>query len=101
MKRLTLILILLLTHLSVNASTTYGAGSASCGTWLKHSKVKGSNYAFNISWVHGYLSAIQVNYELKEVDTDSITIFLDNYCTKHPFASISEATHELTLEIIQ
>ncbi|CCN85991.1 exported hypothetical protein [Vibrio nigripulchritudo Wn13] len=48
MKKLTLILTFLIIHLSAKAITTYGAGNASCGAWLKHSKEKGSNYAFGI-----------------------------------------------------
>ncbi|WP_039850372.1 hypothetical protein [Grimontia indica] len=100
MKKIVAILLLMLPHFSTSASVTYGAGNASCGTWLKHSEEGGSDYAFNVSWILGYLSALQVSYELEEVDVNSIKIFLDKYCYENPFDSISEATHKLTLELI-
>lgn len=102
MKKKLFILVIIMMSLNKSyAAITYGAGTASCGAWVKASRDGGSNYAFNLSWVHGYLSALQVPYDLKEADNSSIRLFLDEYCKSNPFDSISDAVHKLSLELIE
>ncbi len=102
MKRLVLPLALIaaLSFLSSNVAATftvYGAGTDSCGTWIEDRETE-SRWHQAAQWVQGYLSgtADNLNINPKETDSDSVLIWLDNYCQANPQHSVLEAARGLS-----
>jgi hypothetical protein len=79
---------------------TYGAGASSCAWWIKDKKDK-ANYHLNMQWVLGYVSAAGNCVDLKKTDSDAIAIFMDNYCSEHPYSRISDAAFELVCALME
>lgn len=98
------IFILILSSISTTAAKAdviYGVGNSSCGTWTKHSKEQGSNHAFSASWIQGYITAVQINTKLKEVDSSALIEFINNYCKKNPLERIESAALDLTIKLMK
>ena len=77
----------------------YGAGTASCGTWLADREKPMHDY--ELSWVLGWLTASSYFYEedhlgrLRHTDANAVSAWLDKYCREHPLESISLAAAQL------
>lgn len=96
------VVMLLTLPISAHAKASWvgGAGTCSCGQWIKDRKDEdsGKDYQY-LEWIHGYVSGR--NWSGKEThlpDDDAITAFLDLYCKNNPLDTIFAATLVLMQE---
>jgi len=78
----------------------YGAGVSSCGGW--NNARKSGDYYQQGSWVLGFVSSYGY-YEgktLKEVDSQALVSWMDNYCQANPLDSISDGAKQLIEALI-
>tara|TARA_Y100000296_G_scaffold52238_1_gene59834 strand:- start:403 stop:723 length:321 start_codon:yes stop_codon:yes gene_type:complete len=79
--------------------TEYGSGTNSCGSWVKWRKTK-SGWHQDGQWVNGFVSAAgYFGKELKEVDSDAMLVFMDNYCQQNPLNKIGDGAKALVREL--
>lgn len=79
--------------------------SKGCGEWVSSRKETfGPNQAAFEASVVAYLSGIatakQVDF-LRTTDWQSLTLWIDNYCSRNPLESLSNATDALAFELIK
>jgi hypothetical protein len=99
--------------LSVNlfASAVEIKGSRSCSRWMEEKRVANSAKEMNKvpvlisrSWFLGYISgradASGKNF-LKGTDSDSIFLWLDNYCRANPDKDLDQGGIDLARELMQ
>lgn len=80
-------------------------GSASCGKHLEYAREKdGWAYTSQLGWVAGYLAA--TNFYLPDTtnilgntDLQSVMVWLENYCRKHPLKHLASGMEELVIEL--
>lgn len=93
------------------AATVEIKGSRSCSKWIEEKRIANSTKELNKipvlitrSWFLGYLSGRADesgrNF-LKGTDSDSIFLWLDNYCQAHPNIDLDKAGIELARELMQ
>jgi hypothetical protein len=98
-----------LLSLSVFASAVEIRGTRSCSKWTEEKRLADGAKEMNRipvlitrSWFLGYLSgrasATGKNF-LKDTDSDSIFLWLDNYCRAHPKAELDRAGDDLAREL--
>lgn len=90
-------------------------GNPSCGGWIlsrEEEKMEdaawhtGWKVLVNNAWLTGYVSGInssesqQIDF-LKNVDGDSLYLFVDKYCQEHPLDDISQAADALYAELLR
>ncbi len=86
-------------------------GARSCSKWIEERRMESSTKEMNRipvlitrSWFLGYLSgraeASRRNF-LKGTDSDSIFLWLDNYCRANPSKDLDSAGIELARELMQ
>jgi hypothetical protein len=100
---------LLLFNLCAAAVETMGARS--CGKWLEEKRLAKSAREMNRipvlitrSWFLGYLSGRAEESRkdfLKGTDSDSIFLWLDNYCLANPQLGLDKAGTDLARELMQ
>jgi hypothetical protein len=93
------------------ASAVEIQGVRSCGKWIEEKRIAKSPKEMNKvpvlitrSWFLGYLSgrAEQSGKNfLKGTDSDSIFLWLDNYCQANPQADLGRAGIDLARELMQ
>jgi hypothetical protein len=93
------------------ASTVELMGARSCGKWMEERRIAKSAKEMNKvpvlitrSWFLGYLSgrADQSGRNfLKGTDSDSIFLWLDNYCQANPKMELDQAAIALSRELMQ
>lgn len=93
----------LVTENSANAASisVIGAGAVSCGKWLEQRGDKRAR-AEAAQWVFGYLAAYNAANEARQVevhDTQSVTAFLDRYCSINPLQAVPAAAAALVEEL--
>lgn len=86
--------------------TITSLGTPSCGAWTKHGQAKkrGDNVdaLMDRSWLVGYLSGMSTGRSIDALhgtDYDSLVLWMDNYCDRHPLERISKGADELWLEL--
>jgi hypothetical protein len=87
--------------LFLQADDIYGVGTASCGQWLADSKEDGRAAQYDLSWILGFISAINSASpprSMKHVDAAGMRSFIDQYCDAHRLGQIVEAAVALTKE---
>ena len=87
---------------ATNAKAVAIKGGASCGTWVKESKVEGWPRLVNRSWLMGYLSGLVVESNrdvLRGTDAESLYLWVDNYCQSNPLKDIDDAGYILFQEL--
>ena len=93
------------------ASAVEIKGSRTCSKWLEEKRIANSTKEMNKvpvlitrSWFLGYLSGRADesgrNF-LKGTDSDSIFLWLDNYCRANPQMDLDKAGIELARELMQ
>ena len=84
--------------LTTNASTLYGLGVSTCGTWLEKRR---TNDHFDISqWMLGYISAADYyGPDLKESEGQAFIFYMDNYCHQNPVDQFSVGVRRLIDEL--
>jgi hypothetical protein len=96
---------------SLFASTVEIKGVRSCGKWIEEKRIANSTKEMNKipvlitrSWFLGYLSGRADesgrNF-LKGTDSDSIFLWLDNYCHANPQMDLDKAGIDLARELMQ
>jgi len=77
----------------------WGAGAASCGTWVTDRRGEALVADIDFAWVQGYITGLnaanngQVGAQFGEAD--AAEVWLDNYCTAHPLDHLIDATDQL------
>ena len=100
-KLLSIVLLSVLFSASASGSIIYGSGTASCGKWVQERNKDSSAAVVYMSWVLGFVSAIDATekWSLKATDSAAMSVFIDNYCQANPLKKISEATVSLVIEL--
>jgi hypothetical protein len=79
-------------------------GSRSCRKWIEEKEMNKIPVLITMSWFLGYLSGRAdesgKNF-LKGTDSDSIFLWLDNYCRANPHIDLDKAGIDLTRELMQ
>lgn len=100
-----------LLSLNLCASDVETKGSRSCSKWMEEKRLANSTKEMNRipvlitkSWFLGYLSgradASARNF-LKGTDSDSIFLWLDNYCQANPAKGLEQGGIDLARELMQ
>lgn len=111
MSRLWVFLLGCLLSLNLFASAVEIKGSRSCSKWLEEKRLATSTREMNRipvlisrSWFLGFLSgradASGKNF-LKGIDSDSIFLWLDNYCHVNPDNDLDQGGIDLARELMQ
>ena len=80
-------------------------GVRSCGKWIAAHPIPPSVSADSLaqeSWLVGYLSGVSVESNvdvLKNVDNESIFLWMNNYCQQNPLMDIGDGGYTLFLEL--
>ncbi len=90
---------------SALAGPIKGAGGTTCGKWVEDRKT--SVYYTQLSWVQGFISSYNHYVDSHEdqngvfgtADSNSITVWMDNYCQKNPLETVYTGTLELIEEL--
>jgi hypothetical protein len=100
-----------LLSLNLFASAVETKGSRSCANWLEEKRIAKSTKEMNKvpalitrNWFLGYLSgrAGESGKDfLRGTDSDSIFLWLDNYCQANPAIHLDQAGIELARELMQ
>ncbi len=82
----------------------YGAGTVSCGEWLKYRKEDSHISNQYQQWVLGFITAYNAHvYDglnvAEGVNAEGISAWTDKYCREHPLDDLYIATHRLILEL--
>ena len=102
---------LLLVPISAPASAAgqqygvWGFGTQSCGTWTADKQKAGYEQIVDISWVEGYMSAMDrtnpaINVASHHTDANGMAAWVDNYCAAHPIEQISAAAEAFAAELL-
>ena len=83
-----------LSPITSHASTLYGLGAKTCGTWLEKRR---TNDHFDMAqWMLGYISAADYyGPDLKENEGQSFISYMDNYCQQNPLDQFSVGVDRL------
>lgn len=100
-----------LLSLNLFASTVEIKGSRSCSKWMEEKRLATSAKEMNKipvlitrSWFLGYLSGradVSGKNFLKGTDSDSIFLWLDNYCHANPAKDLDQGGIDLARELMQ
>jgi hypothetical protein len=99
----------------ISAQTIMGAGTVSCGEWLRlrsfennpgtNFKELASNYQLR-AWIDGFLSGINVANSGRDADFLASTpdgaamrAYVDNYCRSKPLGLVADAATALVKEL--
>ena len=79
-------------------------GHHSCGTWTAERRVNGAITWQLESWVVGYLSGwarASSGNPLAGLEEDAVHAWIDNYCSRNPLDTISDAADELKIHLLK
>lgn len=81
-----------------SASTIYGMGAKTCGTWIEKRR---TNDHFDMAqWMLGYISAAgYYAFDLKESEGQAFVAYMDNYCQQNPLDDFSVGVRQLINEL--
>ena len=74
----------------------------SCGKWVNYRKSGGVDKAASEARITSFMSGIAIGTGvdiLKDVDLESIYLWVDNYCQKNSFDNIYDAGTQLAIEL--
>lgn len=98
-----LLMVLLLSSTSINANAITIKGVPECGSWIN---AKENNKEIRLlayeGWLSGFLSgvALQANIDaLKDTNSESMFLWVDNYCRANPLDDLSTAGLLLFIEL--
>lgn len=90
-----------------NVYTVEGAGAKRCTEYQSDRRNNDAMHFINLNWAKGFVTG--VNYVRMEeqksarlgagLDMDALTLWIDNYCIKHPNAILSDASAALVDEL--
>lgn len=83
--------------------TTFGAGGKSCGDWIRS---EGSMRNLYISWVMGFLTAVNVydaasgkDGNMPGANPRDFEVWITDYCNSHALEKVSSAAVHLAIEL--
>jgi len=84
-----------------------GAGVKNCAAYKTDSKKNSSMHFIDLNWAKGFISGVNYihaesggNTHLgKDLDLDSLTTWIDDYCKDHPEATLSDASAALVSKL--
>ena len=83
----------------------YGVATRSCGQFLKAQELENEDYGFYVSWLQGYLSAVNLHrvYKRRDIgkatDVSSMMLYLKNHCSQSPLDDFTLSVLKLTSEL--
>jgi hypothetical protein len=85
-----------------------GAGLKSCDNYQSDRRKNGSMHYINLNWVKGFITGVNyIRAESQEsaqlgtaLDLDALTLWMNNYCSKNPRATLSDASAALVNELM-
>ena len=85
-----------------------GAGVNSCANYQADRQKNGPMYYINLNWAKGFITGVNYirvgtkgNSQLGAgLDQEALTLWIDNYCGKHPLATLSDASAALVDELM-
>jgi hypothetical protein len=100
-KGLTCATFLLVMLASRDAMALATMGDRSCGTWATRKQ----DFTTDISstaWLTGFMTGMAVGTSvdvLRDVDGDSVLLWMDNYCKAHPLDKVATGAATLFIEL--
>jgi hypothetical protein len=81
-----------------------GIGNDSCGQWTQSRREIGYRWQGYVSWVQGFLTAINLFADethdvTRGIDSDGLVSWIDNFCQQHPLENIAFAAQQLLSEL--
>lgn len=102
MKKINAVLLVvgLLVSTEVYSAPVVYFGVISCGSWsaARANKME----AVYRAWLDGYVSGIAVESNkniLSQTDSESLALWMDNYCKSNPLESLSSGGYKLSVEL--
>lgn len=91
---------------SALAGPIKGPGATTCGQWVEDRKKTGAHYS-QLSWIQGFISSYNHYLDSHKdpngifgiADSNSVTVWMDNYCQKNPLNTVYLGTVELIEEL--
>lgn len=83
----------------------YGVATRSCGQFLKSQELQNEDYGFYVSWLQGYLSAVNLHaiHGRQDIgaktDIQSMMLWLKNHCANNPLDQFGLSVISLTAEL--
>lgn len=83
----------------------YGVATRPCGQFLKAHELQNEDYGFYVSWLQGYLSAINIHTVHgrrgtgAKTDVLSMMLWLKAHCSDNPLDNFSLSVMKLTSEL--
>jgi hypothetical protein len=82
----------------------FGAGNSSCGAWTEERRNDSALANGYILWIEGFVTATELSHPsivpaAKQIDSDAIAGWVDNWCAAHPLDKISNAANALTVTL--
>ena len=79
-------------------------GSSSCGQWVQDRRADGKPEDSSRFWLMGYMSGLARGTDkdiLKDTDSASIILWMENYCRANPLKSVADGADVLFNELEQ
>ena len=96
---------LMLSATAFDAKAVEIVAAVSCGDWVKERKIDNSIYQMiNRRWILGYLSGLAAASGkdiLKGTGSESIFLWIDNYCQANPLKDSDNAGNALFRELVK
>ncbi|MEP6483353.1 MAG: hypothetical protein ABJB01_02805 [Rudaea sp.] len=88
------------------AVTILGAGTTTCGAYVKHFTDDPSEHSWEESWLAGFFSAFsistpRVHNVVEGTDLAARELWIKNYCSKNPLNYLVDAANALIKEVAQ
>jgi len=85
-----------------------GAGLKTCDKYQADRQKNGSMHYINLNWAKGFITGVNyIRAESQEsaqlgtgLDLDALTLWMDNYCSKNPRATLADASAVLVNELM-
>lgn len=78
-------------------------GASSCGLWVKNRETNSLERSSDLAWVLGFLSGISMGSTVnvfKDIrDSESLVLWMDNYCKANPLKDVAAGSVALVLEL--
>ncbi len=95
-------LMLFVVATTASAVPVLTVNGGSCGAWVK-TRTNNSTVQF-MGWLEGYMSGLAVGYEkniLQGTDSESIFLWMDNYCKANPLNGVADGGLDLFFELVK
>jgi len=97
-------LIVCILGFSSNSLAVQVRGAPSCGNWVTERTSANKWYGIaNNYWLNGYLSSFAKSTShdiLKNMNNDSVKLWMDNYCKEHPLGAVDDGADLLIKQLI-